>query len=139
MNDNLEYDENAEDLPEASVPVNRPRDYVLANQVYDKLKPTVQVIIPGIGALYFALAVTWGLPYGEQVVATAAAVATFLGLFLVYADKSYNASEAKYDGKVVLLPGETEYTMGARVRLDDDAEHMLGKKQVLLHVDNQLS
>lgn len=139
MNDeNLEYTEGAENLPEATVPANKPRDYVLPNRAYDVLKPVTTTYLPGVITLWLTLVTIWNWGYGEQVALTLGAINVFLGLLVQAATRSYNHSEAKYDGVVQLLPGEYEHTLGARVRLDDDAEQMLGKKQVLLHVDNTL-
>ena len=50
----------------------------MSNKVYDILKWVAQYFLPAAGTLYFALAATWGLPYGEQVVGTITAVDTFL-------------------------------------------------------------
>lgn len=126
-----------QDTPE-TVPANQPRDYMLPNRAYDMLKPTVQVILPGLGTLYYALALIWGFAYGNEVVATCAAIATFLGLFLSLSSKSYNNSSAKYDGFIELTPSVEEGRVNARVNVDKTGEVLAGKKQVLLNVDNQL-
>lgn len=52
------------------------------NKVYDVLKWIAQILLPAIGALYFALAQIWGLPYAEQIVGTITAVDAFLGVLL---------------------------------------------------------
>lgn len=54
----------------------------ISNKTYDVLKWIAQYFLPALGTLYFALAGIWGLPYGEQVVGTLAAVDTFLGVVL---------------------------------------------------------
>lgn len=54
----------------------------MPNKAYDVLKYVAQVVLPGAGTLYFALAGIWGFPYGEQIVGTITAVDTFLGLLL---------------------------------------------------------
>lgn len=63
---------------------------VFSNAVYDRLKWIAQYLLPGLGTLYFALAKTWGLPYGEEIVGTISAVDIFLGGLL-------GISKAKYD------------------------------------------
>lgn len=73
---------------------------LLSDDVYDKLKFLAQVVLPGVGALYFALAQIWGLPKPEEVVGTITAIDVFLGLFLVKATQKYNESDAWYDGYV---------------------------------------
>jgi len=73
---------------------------VLSGRTYDFLKLVAQIILPGIGALYFALAAIWGLPNAEEVVGTITAVDVFLGLFLGASSQAYNASDSKYDGTI---------------------------------------
>ena len=54
----------------------------LSNKMYDTLKWIAQYLLPAAGALYFALAGIWGLPYGEEIVGTVTAVDAFLGIIL---------------------------------------------------------
>ena len=54
----------------------------ISNELYDILRDIVEIYLPGLGTLYFTLSGIWGLPYGEQIVGTIAAVCVFLGLFL---------------------------------------------------------
>lgn len=61
----------------------------MSNQTYDVLR-IVQIIIPAVGAFYFALAGIWGLPYGEQVTATCAAAVTLLGVLLKVSSVRYS-------------------------------------------------
>lgn len=84
----------------------KPRDHILGNNVYDVLKYTTEVILPGAAALYFALAQIWGLPAAEEVVGTIAAATVFLGLVLGYSRKSYNNSDAKFDGEIDVFENE---------------------------------
>ena len=60
------------------------------NKTYDTLKWIAQYLLPALGALYFALAGIWGLPYGEQIVGTIVAVDTFLGVILGISTAQYN-------------------------------------------------
>lgn len=62
------------------------------NKTYDILKWIAQYLLPAAGTLYFALAGIWGLPYGEQVVGTIAALDTFLGVVLGVSTVNYNKS-----------------------------------------------
>ena len=61
----------------------------MSNKVYDVLKWIAQILLPAIGALYFALANIWGLPYGEEIVGTITAVDAFLGVILGISSKQY--------------------------------------------------
>lgn len=119
-----------------------PRDYILPDKVFKLLDPVTKVIIPGFGALYYTLAGAWNLPNADPVVATCAAVATFLGLFLVFAQRSYDNSQAKYDGGVYLTEGETmdgrrmkDVQFGISQALDAGA--LEKKKSITLKVVNQ--
>lgn len=60
------------------------------NKTYDVLKWVAQYLLPALGALYFAIAGIWGLPYGEQVVGTIVAIDTFLGVILGISTSQYN-------------------------------------------------
>ena len=62
----------------------------ISNKTYDILKWVAQYFLPAIGTLYFALSGIWGLPYGEQIVGTVAAVNTFLGVILGISTAQYN-------------------------------------------------
>lgn len=62
----------------------------MSNKVYDILKVIAQIILPGIGTLYFALASIWNLPFGEEVVGTITAIDTFLGALLGVSTATYN-------------------------------------------------
>ena len=64
-----------------------------SNKVYDILKWLAQILIPGLGALYFALAGIWGFPYAEQIIGSLAALDAFLGVILGISTASYNKSK----------------------------------------------
>ena len=68
----------------------------LSNKMYDTLKWIAQYLLPAAGALYFALAGIWGLPYGEEIVGTVTAVDAFLGIILGISTAQYNK---RVDGK----------------------------------------
>lgn len=59
------------------------------NKVYDILKWVAQIVLPALGALYFALAQIWGLPYGEEIVGTITAIDCFLGAILGISNVQY--------------------------------------------------
>ena len=62
----------------------------ISNKAYDILKWIAQYFLPAAGALYFALAKIWGLPFGTEIVGTIAAVDTFLGVILGISTATYN-------------------------------------------------
>lgn len=63
---------------------------LFTNKTYDILVYVAQIVLPALGALYGALAAIWGLPYGEQIVSTLAAVDVFLGALLKISKNKYN-------------------------------------------------
>lgn len=62
----------------------------LKNEIYDILVYVTRYVLPALGTLYFALSQIWGLPYGEQIVGTIAAIDTFLGVVLGISTYQYN-------------------------------------------------
>lgn len=71
----------------------------MSNKVYDVLKWIAQILLPALGALYFALAGIWDLPYGEEIVGTITAVDAFLGVILGISSKQYYENdEVNEDG-----------------------------------------
>lgn len=64
----------------------------MSNKTYDILVWVAQVVLPGLGTLYAALAGIWGLPYGEQIVGTILAIDTFLGAILKVSNSQYKKS-----------------------------------------------
>lgn len=65
----------------------------MSNKTYDILKWVAQLLLPALGALYFALAGLWGFPYGEQIVGTITAVDAFLGAILGISTAQYNKQQ----------------------------------------------
>lgn len=97
---------------------------VLPPGVYDKMKLSAQVIVPGISSLYFGLAQIWGWPNAEQVVGTLALLAVFLGSLVAISSKRYNNSDAKFDG-VVIPQVDGGGLRAASMELKGDPEVML--------------
>ena len=61
----------------------------LSEKWYQILKYVAQIALPALGAFYFALSQIWGLPYGEQIVGTIAALDTLLGVLLGISTYNY--------------------------------------------------
>lgn len=62
----------------------------LSNKTYDVLKYIALIVLPAIGALYFALAKIWGFPYATEIVGTISAVDAFMGAILQISTNNYN-------------------------------------------------
>jgi hypothetical protein len=84
------------------IPTEKQATPLLSNTVYDRLKWLAQIGLPALGALYFGIAQIWGLPSAGEVVGTITVIDTFLGVVLGLSTKSYNNSDAKYDGALVV-------------------------------------
>ena len=54
---------------------------MLPNNLYDVLSK-IQRFLPALGIFYLALAQIWGLPFGDEINMTIAALATLLGTAL---------------------------------------------------------
>lgn len=73
---------------------------LLSNAMYDRLRAFGAMVLPAFASAYYGLAATWGLPAADKVVGTSAVIATFLGVFLLWANNRYEKSGAKYDGVI---------------------------------------
>ncbi len=90
-----------------------PKDHMISNKMYDVLKYLVIIVLPALGTLYFTLSKIWGedrIPNPEEVIGTLSAIATFGGVLLHISTKSYDNSDTKYDGDIVVTKTETGTT-----------------------------
>lgn len=113
-----------------------PTTPLFTNRAYDILKWLVQIVMPAAGTLYFTLAQIWGFQYAEQVVGTIAALTLFVGVVMKLSNRSYEASDDKYDGalQVTQVPGDgTEHSLVFNAPLDE----LQNKKNLLLKVTPQ--
>ena len=107
------------------------------NRTYDILKWIAQYLLPATGTLYFALSSIWGLPFGEQVVGTIAALTAFLGVVLGISTADYNKKD-RSDGTLEI---DTEnwdvdkYKLSLTTGLDD----IQYKEEITLKVDPHAS
>lgn len=65
----------------------------ISNETYDFLRAIADLVLPALGALYFALAGIWGFPYGEQIVGTITAIVAFLDIVLKVLKRNYDKEE----------------------------------------------
>ena len=64
----------------------------MSNQTYDRIKFCALLIAPVV-AFIASLVSIWGIPYGEQIVATLTALDTLIGAVVVISNKRYNGGE----------------------------------------------
>lgn len=109
-----------------------PKGPFMSDKIFTKLRIFVEILLPAVSTLYFTLAQIWGFPNPEKVVGSLAAVTTFLGLILRSARKSYDKSDAKYDGhlNVVEEDGKQVFSLD----LMSDPEKLVDKKDILFKV-----
>lgn len=105
---------------------------MLSNQWYNFLKWLVTIALPGVGALYFALAQIWDLPMADNVNGTINAVVIFLGLLIGYSTRQYNKTVNAPDGDLIVneVDGETYLGLG----INRSVEDLTSKNQVKLNV-----
>lgn len=74
----------------------------MPNKLYNALKYTAQIGLPAVQVAYAGLAALWGFPHVVETVGSIAIVNTLLGSLVGVSSASYNASDAKYDGQLVV-------------------------------------
>lgn len=78
----------------------------LSDGQYDVLRRFVELVIPGLGAFYAAVALIWGWGYIAEVTGTATALVVLGGVILKFARSGYApptvAPRGGFDGEVVL-------------------------------------
>jgi hypothetical protein len=105
--------------------------FSLSNKNYNRLKVSAQLLLPAVGALYFAIAQIWGLPAAEEVTGTVAAVNVFAGVAVQWLKSLHNASGAQYDGVLMLEDGED----GSQLRLGQlDMNALFDKDDILFKI-----
>ena len=107
----------------------------LSNGSYDFLKKLVEIILPGLGALYFGLAQFWPLGYAEEIVGTIALVCVFLGLFLRSSSKNYEPEAPNQMGSFVINTTEIDRAP-YRLELDADLSELEKKDTISFKVKN---
>jgi hypothetical protein len=107
---------------------------LFTNKTYNFLKYLVQIGLPALGSLYFALAGMWDLPNPEEVVGTIVVVTTFLGTLLGLSAKTYNKAEPSYDGAINIGIGDDDQKVFS-LDLDSDPEDLENMDQVVFKVN----
>lgn len=80
--------------------------FILANKVYDVFKILDVLVLPGLGMLYFAGYLLWGLPLFKLFYMLLFASMAVLGLALVISSNHY-ALHKKYDGYLDVSQNDT--------------------------------
>lgn len=85
-------------------PTPEPDKFMLPAKIYDKLKFSSMVLIPGLSTLYFGLGAALELPGVKQVIGTLAALGTFLGFILSRASRNFQGVIG--NGVVNVIPND---------------------------------
>lgn len=67
----------------------------MSNKLYDVLKWVALVALDAIGLFYKTVATIWGLPLGDEVLATCAALSLLIGTLIGVSSAQYNKKEAE--------------------------------------------
>lgn len=105
---------------------DQPKSPLFNNVWYERVKVLATIVLPGLGALYFALAQIWGFPKADEVVGTITAVVTFLGILLQMSSARYAKGGGTYDGEVIteILPnGQQVYALSFETREQQEKAH----------------
>lgn len=126
-----------DDIPEEEVPVpveeQKPMAMMFSNRTYDLLKYIAQIVLPAVATLYFGLASVWNLPKAGEVVGTISVIDTFLGSVLLLSQRTYDKSDAKYDG-LVQVESISEGNPKMSMMLDATPEELVEKKDISFKV-----
>lgn len=110
--------------------------FVLSDGAYGICKNLVQVLLPTLSSAYFGLSSLWDFPATEKVLGTLAVFATFLGVLLRINSRNYAASDAEFDGNLVVLPREAG-GLTYSFEVNGDPEDFLKKNKLSFKVDRQ--
>lgn len=102
---------------------------MITGKLYDYLKWTGQVILPGIGTLYVALSALWGLPAPLEVSGTILALDTFLGAVLGISQVNYGKQISQGEMHI----DETDDKISHKL-IVEDPDAIAKKKEVRLRV-----
>jgi hypothetical protein len=137
-----EYDAKhyAEEDDQNLVPVEhqKPVSGMLSNATYDKLKPLTTVVMPAIITFWLTMANIWNWPNVEEIAATLGAVNVLMGVVLSVSTRSYNKSDAKYDGVInVYHNDEGRPVASMELKNYEDPAQVVQQKEVTFKVNGQ--
>lgn len=109
---------------------------LLKNGSYDTLKNVVEFVLPGLGTLYFTLAQIWHLPFPTEVVGSIAALALFGGILIKISTKSYDKSDEKFDGELVLGTDVDGVKYIEKISANIPFEEIQGRNDIVLKLED---
>lgn len=128
MSENYPEDEQEPVIGDAPPAANT----LVSNSVYDNLKQVAQIWLPALAVFYITIAPFWNLPKQEEVSGTIMALDLLLGAILMGLKRAFMNSEARFDGQILVQPGEEPDTSMVRVQAQTAA--VAEKDEVVLKV-----
>lgn len=118
--------------------------FILPKLSYDVLKPITTTVLPGLSALYIALATLWGFPNAREIVGTITAVNVFLGLLVTLSSHQFQKTVEDipeitpvqiegYDGTFKV--GDPQDPSTFTMSLDAGPEELATKDAIVFKVD----
>jgi hypothetical protein len=108
--------------------------WLLTDKQYNLAKFLTVTVVPATGTLYFALAVIWNFPAGQQVLGTLLSIEAFLAVLLGISSKQYNNSDARFSGDINVIQGEDKTTYS--LELNHSPEELEAKKEAIFKVNS---
>ena len=109
----------------------------LTNKTYDILKWIALVALDALGLLYSTLATIWGLPYGDEIMKTCAALSLCLGTLIGVSSVQYKRM-LEDKGTITFLNPENYYSddeAGENTSVDTDDDFPDDKEEGLENDD----
>jgi hypothetical protein len=112
-----------------------PSPLILSDKAYNRAKWLTVIVLPACGTLYFALAQTWGLPSGEQVLGTIVAVQAFIGVVLGISTVQYNNDDSRFAGNINIIQAPATGEKAVTVDFNDHPRELEGQKEAKFKVN----
>jgi len=107
--------------------------FMITGKWYDRIKFTVQIILPALSTFYITVGALWDFPEVEKVAGTLAAISLLLGAMVGLSARNYNNSPEKYVGDMVVIP-QPEGGVLYSLEVGGDLDELENKKEVTFRV-----
>lgn len=101
----------------------------LTDNAYDQFKLLNFLVLPAISSIAFCLYFVFDITYTKRAIGAASFISLLLGVFLTVSTKRYRASDAAYDGKIVVT--EIDDKKRFSLELAEDPDDLEKKKFVI--------
>ncbi len=101
---------------------------------YDRVKLITHILLPTLGALYFALSGVWDLPAVTEALGITLAVVALLGVVLRLSSSVYHSSDDRYAGAIFVGEELGDGMQNFKIQLPLDAQDIVGQNELVLKV-----